>query len=39
MMQRDYDGFNYHTFSTRTYISLIKVLKSTKKKYSLGQET
>ena len=44
-MQRDYNGYNYHTFSAKIYFSLVRVLKSKKKKlalasvYCLGQET
>ena len=44
-MQRDYNGYNYHTFSAKTSFSLIGILKSSQKKlaitlfYCLGQET
>ena len=44
-MQRDYNSFNYDTFLVKIYFSLIRVLKSKKKKvaltflYCLGQET
>ena len=45
IMQRDYNGYNYHTSSAKIYFSLITVVKSKKKKlavtslYCLGQET
>ena len=44
-MQRDQYSYNYHTFKTKMYLSLIRVLKSRKKKltitslFFLGQET
>ena len=34
-MQRDYNGYNYHTFYTKINFSLIRVLKSKKKKLAL----
>ena len=44
-MQRGYSGYSYDTFLAKIYFSLIRVLKSKKKKlaltllYCLGQET
>ena len=44
-MQRDYNGYNYDTFSAKIYFSFIRVLKNKIKKlpqtlfYCLGQET
>ena len=44
-MQRDHNGYNYHTFKVKMYFSLIRVLKSKEKKlaitsfFFLGQET
>ena len=44
-MQRDYNRYNYATFLAKNYFSLIRVLKSKKKKlaltliYCLSQET
>ena len=44
-MQRDYNGYSYHTFSAKIYFSLVRVLKNKKKRlaltslYSLDQET
>ena len=29
-MQRDYNDYNHHTFSTKIYFSLIRALKTTK---------
>ena len=34
-MQKDYNGCNYHTFKAKTLSSLIRVLKSKKKKLAL----
>ena len=35
-MQRDCNGYNYDTFQVKIYFSLIRVLKSKKKKLALG---
>ena len=32
-MQRDYNGYNYHTFYGEIYLSLIRILKSKKKSW------
>ena len=43
-MQRNFNGYNYHSFSAKIYFSLMRVLKSQKKKlvlisfYCLDQE-
>ena len=44
-MQKDYNGYNSDTFQVKIYFSLVRVLKSKKKKLALtlfcclGQET
>ena len=44
-MQIDYNAYNYDTFLVKIYFSLIRVLKSKKKRlaltsfYCIGQET
>ena len=34
-MQRDHNGYNYHTFKVKMYFSLIRILKSKEKKLAI----
>ena len=34
-MKKDYNGYNYHSFSAKIYFSLIRVLKRQQKKVTL----